>query len=60
MDPMQKKIMTFMPLVFGVMMAFFPSGLVLYWCTNGILGLAQQYVITKRHGDKPAAALTGK
>ena len=53
MDPMQKKIMTFMPLVFGVMMAFFPSGLVLYWCTNGILGLAQQWVITKRHGDKP-------
>jgi YidC/Oxa1 family membrane protein insertase len=55
MDPMQKKIMTFMPLVFGVMMAFFPSGLVLYWCTNGILGLAQQYVITKRHGDKPTS-----
>ncbi|MBW8368478.1 MAG: membrane protein insertase YidC [Arenimonas sp.] len=51
MDPMQKKIMTFMPLVFGVMMAFFPSGLVLYWCTNGILGLAQQYVIGKRHGQ---------
>ncbi|KFN42769.1 membrane protein insertase YidC [Arenimonas metalli] len=60
MDPMQKKIMTFMPLIFGVMMAFFPSGLVLYWCTNGILGLAQQYVITKRHGDKPAAAVAGK
>ncbi|HEU0152193.1 MAG TPA: membrane protein insertase YidC [Arenimonas sp.] len=58
MDPMQKKIMTFMPLVFGVMMAFFPSGLVLYWCTNGILGLAQQYVISKRHGDKPAAAVS--
>ena len=54
MDPMQKKIMTMMPLVFGVMMAFFPSGLVLYWCTNGILGLLQQYVITKRHGDKAA------
>ncbi|MFY2764039.1 membrane protein insertase YidC [Arenimonas sp. MALMAid1274] len=52
MDPMQKKIMTFMPLVFGVMMAFFPSGLVLYWCTNGILGLLQQWIITKRHGDK--------
>ena len=55
MDPMQKKIMTFMPLVFGVMMAFFPSGLVLYWCTNGILGLAQQYVITKRHGETTTA-----
>jgi YidC/Oxa1 family membrane protein insertase len=56
MDPMQKKIMTFMPLVFGVMMAFFPAGLVLYWCTNGILGLAQQWVITKRHGDGSAGA----
>lgn len=53
MDPMQKKMMTAMPLVFGVMMAFFPSGLVLYWCTNGILGLLQQWIITKRHGDKP-------
>ncbi len=60
MDPMQKKIMTFMPLVFGVMMAFFPSGLVLYWCTNGILGLAQQYVITKRHGESTAAAAAAK
>ena len=59
MDPMQKKIMTFMPLVFGVMMAFFPSGLVLYWCTNGILGLAQQYVITKRHGES-STAVAGK
>ena len=57
MDPMQQKMMQFMPLVFGVMMAFFPSGLVLYWCTNGILGLLQQYVITKRHGEKPAAAV---
>jgi YidC/Oxa1 family membrane protein insertase len=62
MDPMQKKIMTMMPLVFGVMMAFFPAGLVLYWCTNGILGLAQQWVITKRHGDKatPSAPVPAK
>ena len=58
MDPMQKKIMTFMPLVFGVMMAFFPAGLVLYWCTNGILGLAQQYVIGKRHGQASTAVAT--
>lgn len=57
MDPMQKKMMTAMPLVFGVMMAFFPSGLVLYWCTNGILGLAQQWFITKRYGTHaPVAA----
>ena len=52
MDPMQKKIMTFMPLVFGVMMAFFPAGLVLYWVTNGLLGLLQQWWMTKRHGPK--------
>ena len=53
MDPMQKKVMQFMPLMFGVLMAFFPSGLVLYWVTNGLLGIAQQQVINKRHGDKP-------
>lgn len=54
MDPLQKKMMQFMPLVFGVMMAFFPSGLVLYWVTNGVLGLAQQWWMTKQHGPKTA------
>lgn len=57
MDPMQKKVMQFMPLIFGVLMAFFPAGLVLYWVTNGILGIAQQQVINRRHGDK---AVVGK
>ena len=56
MDPMQKKMMQFMPLVFGVMMAFFPAGLVLYWVTNGALGLLQQWWMTKRHGNKAHAA----
>lgn len=51
MDPMQKKMMTFMPLIFGVMMAFFPSGLVLYWVTNGTLGLAQQWWMTKKYSS---------
>jgi len=55
MDPMQQKMMQLMPLVFGVMMAFFPSGLVLYWVTNGALGLLQQWWMTKRHGE-PAVA----
>jgi len=55
MDPMQKKMMQFMPLVFGGMMAFFPSGLVLYWVTNGALGLLQQWWMTKQHGPKTAA-----
>jgi YidC/Oxa1 family membrane protein insertase len=54
MDPLQKKMMQFMPLVFGVMMAFFPAGLVLYWVTNGLLGLLQQWWMTKQHGPKTA------
>ncbi|MEO8001365.1 MAG: membrane protein insertase YidC [Arenimonas sp.] len=60
MDPMQKKVMQFMPLMFGVLMAFFPAGLVLYWVTNGILGIAQQQIINRRHGDKPATAVIAK
>ncbi len=51
MDPLQKKMMQVMPLVFGVMFAFFPAGLVLYWATNGALGLLQQWIITRRHGE---------
>ncbi|KRG72058.1 membrane protein insertase YidC [Pseudoxanthomonas dokdonensis] len=52
MDPMQQKMMQFMPLVFGAMMAFFPSGLVLYWVTNGALGLLQQWWVTRRFGHE--------
>ncbi len=48
MDPMQRKMMTMMPLVFSVMFAFFPAGLVLYWATNAGLSLAQQYYITRK------------
>jgi len=55
MDPMQRKMMQMMPLVFGVMMAFFPAGLVLYWVTNGSLGLLQQWWMLRRYGQKPAA-----
>ncbi|WMJ71083.1 membrane protein insertase YidC [Stenotrophomonas sp. 24(2023)] len=58
MDPMQQKMMQFMPLVFGVMMAFMPSGLVLYWVVNGGLGLLQQWWMTKRHGSEPVPATT--
>lgn len=48
-DPMQAKMMLYMPLVFSVMFFFFPSGLVLYWVVNNILSLIQQYVITKKY-----------
>lgn len=47
-DPMQARVMMLMPLVFGGMMFFFPAGLVLYWCVNNILSIAQQWYITKK------------
>ena len=57
MDPMQAKMMQMMPLVFGVMFAFFPAGLVLYWITNSGLGLLQQWWMTKRYSQEaPATA----
>jgi YidC/Oxa1 family membrane protein insertase len=49
-DPMQAKLMWYMPLAFSVMFFFFPSGLVLYWITNNILSIAQQWLINKRMG----------
>ncbi|MEG2942173.1 MAG: membrane protein insertase YidC [Thermomonas sp.] len=56
MDPMQKKMMQMMPLVMAVMFAFFPAGLVLYWVTNGSLGMLQQWWNTKRYAEDPAKA----
>jgi len=47
-DPMQAKMMLFMPLIFSVMFFFFPSGLVLYWVVNNLLSIAQQWVINKK------------
>jgi YidC/Oxa1 family membrane protein insertase len=47
-DPIQAKMMMAMPLIFGVMFFFFPSGLVLYWVVNNLLSIAQQWVITKK------------
>ena len=52
-DPMQAKLMWFMPLIFSVMFFFFPAGLVLYWITNNILTIAQQWVINTRMGVPP-------
>ncbi len=58
MDPTQARMMKIMPVVFSVLFAFFPAGLVLYYVVNGGLGLLQQWIITRRieRGDKPAAA----
>lgn len=52
-DPMQAKMMWFMPLAFSVMFFFFPSGLVLYWITNNILSIIQQWIINTRMGVPP-------
>ena len=60
MDPMQQRIMTMMPIVFGVMMVFFPAGLVLYWVTNGALGLLQQWWMMKKHGEPAPKAAPAK
>jgi len=46
-DPMQAKVFAFMPLIMTVMMAWFPSGLVLYWITNTALSIAQQWNINR-------------
>ena len=55
MDPVQQKVFMFMPLVMSVMFAFFPSGLVLYWVTNTILSIAQQWNINRRIEKEKAA-----
>ncbi|HJW55088.1 MAG TPA: membrane protein insertase YidC [Burkholderiaceae bacterium] len=47
-DPIQAKVMMFMPIVFSVMFFFFPAGLVLYWVVNNILSITQQWVITRK------------
>ena len=52
-DPMQAKLMWIMPLAFSVMFFFFPAGLVLYWITNNVLSIAQQWLINVRMGVPP-------
>jgi YidC/Oxa1 family membrane protein insertase len=47
-DPMQAKIMQWMPIVFTFFFLWFPAGLVLYWVVNNLLSMAQQYVITRQ------------
>ncbi len=48
MDPMQRKLMMWLPVVFAFLFALFPAGLVLYWATNAGVSLAQQWYILRR------------
>ncbi|VEG91587.1 membrane protein insertase YidC [Legionella spiritensis] len=53
-DPMQAKIMMFLPVLFTVLFWNFPSGLVLYWIVNNTLSILQQWYVTRKYGeDKP-------
>jgi len=47
-DPMQAKVMKFMPIAMTLLFLWFPAGLVLYWLTNGLLGILQQWYITRK------------
>jgi YidC/Oxa1 family membrane protein insertase len=47
-DPMQARVMQIMPIMMSVIFLWFPAGLVLYWLTNGLLGILQQWYITRK------------
>ena len=47
-DPMQAKVMRFLPIIFTLFMLFFPAGLVLYWTVNNLFTMAQQYIVNKK------------
>jgi len=55
-DPVQAKVFMIMPILMSVMFAFFPAGLVLYWVTNTILSIIQQWNINRRIEAAAAAA----
>ncbi|HEV7632552.1 MAG TPA: membrane protein insertase YidC [Steroidobacteraceae bacterium] len=54
-DPVQAKVFMILPLVMSVTFAFFPAGLVLYWVTNTVLSIAQQWNINRRIESRAAA-----
>ena len=47
-DPMQAKVMKFLPIIFTAFMLFFPAGLVLYWTVNNLFSMTQQYLINRK------------
>ncbi|WOJ97446.1 membrane protein insertase YidC [Congregibacter brevis] len=55
-DPMQAKIMQWLPVIFTFFFLWFPAGLVLYWVVNNLLSMAQQYVITRQIENASAKA----
>ena len=61
MDPIQQKVLQYMPVAFAVMFVFFPAGLVLYWTVSNLLQIAQQWQINRMlERDNAAAAAAAK
>ncbi|AXQ31565.1 membrane protein insertase YidC [Solimonas sp. K1W22B-7] len=58
MDPMQQKIMNVMPIGMTAFFTFFQSGLVLYWVTSNLIGIAQQWFITRKLEREETAKVT--
>lgn len=58
MDPMQAKIMLFLPVIYTFFFLNFPSGLVLYWLVNNILTIGQQYLMNREGLGIPKAGTT--
>ncbi len=56
-DPLQEKIFKFFPVIMTAFFISFPAGLVLYWLTNNILSIAQQYYINRAHEKKKQAEI---
>ena len=54
-DPMQEKIMKFLPLIFMFFFVTFPAGLTLYWFVNNLFGVAQQYYVNALFAKEKAA-----
>lgn len=58
MDPMQQKMMKYLPVMFTVFMLFFPAGLVLYWLCNNLISIAQQQYVNKKIEREDALGIT--
>ncbi len=56
MDPMQQRVMMFMPIALTGFFIFFPAGLVLYWLVNNLLSIAQQWYITRKYDESAGKA----
>jgi YidC/Oxa1 family membrane protein insertase len=57
-DPIQAKVFAWMPVIFTVMLASFPAGLVIYWAWNNVLSIGQQWLIMKKYGAVGVPAKT--